>query len=854
MSEGKTDNSSYPAYDAEAIETKWQRVWEDEGLYKTDEDPAKPKRYVLEMFPYPSGDLHMGHARNYTIGDAMARQARMRGFDVLHPMGFDAFGLPAENAAIKHHTQASRWTHQNIAQTVKTMRRMGFSYDYDRMFNTCDPEYYRWGQWMFIKMWERGLAYRATSPVNWCPTCQTVLANEQVVDDRCWRCGSIPEKRELSQWYLRITDYAQELLDDLDRLDGWPENVKAQQRNWIGRSEGAEIDFALAAEDGVTPTDRKVTVFTTRADTLFGVSFMLLPPESALAAELVAGTQCEVAFKELRAATEKVSSVERQGSEREKHGVPTGRYVINPVNGRPVPIWVADYVLMDYGTGAVMGVPCGDQRDFDFAKKYGLEIAPIICEKDDPLYAELRDERELRIRSVDWDRAMVAEGYLVQSGEFTGLKGGKHSEAVDAVVKWLGEHGCGRETVQFRLRDWLISRQRYWGNPIPMVHCDDCGDVPVPEEDLPVLLPDNLDLGAGETLAEYAPFYETTCPRCGRPARRVTDTMDTFTCSSWYYLRYADPHNDDLPFSREAARRWMPVDNYIGGIEHAILHLLYSRFWTKVMRDLGMLDVDEPFTNLLCQGMVKDEHGDTMSKSKGNVVPPSSVIEPYGADTMRLAILFIAPPEKDFDWDPEAVAGANRFIKRAWRVVWTLARSADRGVVLDAAALGPQARELNRVLHEMGLRCTSDFDRGQFNTAISAVMELVNAASKYANEVSAERRDGALCRRVAHDIVAMLAPICPHWAEELHHEALGLAGSVYNEPWPSFDAEQAKSDTIEIAVQVKGKVRARIQVAADSSKDELEAAAREAVSSQIEGKDVRKVIVVPGRLVNIVAV
>ena len=854
MSEGKTDNSSYPAYDAEAIETKWQRVWEDEGLYKTDEDPAKPKRYVLEMFPYPSGDLHMGHARNYTIGDAMARQARMRGFDVLHPMGFDAFGLPAENAAIKHHTQASRWTHQNIAQTVKTMRRMGFSYDYDRMFNTCDPEYYRWGQWMFIKMWERGLAYRATSPVNWCPTCQTVLANEQVVDDRCWRCGSVPEKRELSQWYLRITDYAQELLDDLDRLDGWPENVKAQQRNWIGRSEGAEIDFALAAEDGVTPTDRKVTVFTTRADTLFGVSFMLLPPESALAAELVAGTQCEVAFKELRAATEKVSSVERQGSEREKHGVPTGRYVINPVNGRPVPIWVADYVLMDYGTGAVMGVPCGDQRDFDFAKKYGLEIAPIICEKDDPLYAELRDERELRIRSVDWDRAMVAEGYLVQSGEFTGLKGGKHSEAVDAVVKWLGEHGCGRETVQFRLRDWLISRQRYWGNPIPMIHCDDCGDVPVPEEDLPVLLPDDLDLGAGETLAEYAPFYETTCPRCGRPARRVTDTMDTFTCSSWYYLRYADPHNDDLPFSREAARRWMPVDNYIGGIEHAILHLLYSRFWTKVMRDLGMLDVDEPFTNLLCQGMVKDEHGDTMSKSKGNVVPPSSVIEPYGADTMRLAILFIAPPEKDFDWDPEAVAGANRFIKRAWRVVWTLARSADRGVVLDAAALGPQARELNRVLHEMGLRCTSDFDRGQFNTAISAVMELVNAASKYANEVSAERRDGALCWRVAHDIVAMLAPICPHWAEELHHEALGLAGSVYNEPWPSFDAEQAKSDTIEIAVQVKGKVRARIRVAADSSKDELEAAAREAVSSQIEGKDVRKVIVVPGRLVNIVAV
>ena len=534
-----TDKSTFevPAYDAEAIETKWQKTWADEELYKTDEDPSKPKKYVLEMFPYPSGDLHMGHARNYTIGDAMARQARMRGYDVLHPMGFDAFGLPAENAAIKHNTQASVWTHKNIAQAVKTMKRMGFSYDYDRTFNTCDPEYYKWGQWMFLKMWEKGLAYRSTSPVNWCPSCNTVLANEQVVEGRCWRCGSVPEKRELSQWYLKITDYAQELLDDLDKLTGWPENVKAQQRNWIGRSEGAEIDFALAAEDGVTPTDRKITVFTTRADTLFGVSFFLLPPESPLAAELVAGTEHEQAFMELKAAAEKVSSVDRQGSEREKHGVFTGRYVINPINGRPAPIWVADYVLMDYGTGAVMGVPCGDQRDFDFAKKYGLEIAPIICEKDDPLYEQLKDEKELKVTSVDWDHAMEAEGYLVQSGEFTGLKGGKHSEAVEAIIKWLGERGLGREKVQFRLRDWLISRQRYWGNPIPMIHCDCCGDVPVPYDQLPVTLPDNLDLGAGETLAEYAPFYETTCPKCGKPAKRITDTMDTFTCSSWYYLR-----------------------------------------------------------------------------------------------------------------------------------------------------------------------------------------------------------------------------------------------------------------------------------------------------------------------------
>ena len=842
-----------PAYDAQAIETKWQKTWEDEELYKTDEDPSKPKKYVLEMFPYPSGDLHMGHARNYTIGDAMARQARMRGYDVLHPMGFDAFGLPAENAAIKHHTQAAKWTYQNIAQAVKTMKRMGFSYDYDRMFNTCDPEYYKWGQWMFIEMWKRGLAYRATSPVNWCPTCKTVLANEQVVEGRCWRCGSIPEKRELSQWYLKITDYAQELLDDLDKLTGWPENVKAQQRNWIGRSEGAEIDFKLAAEDGVTPTDRTISVFTTRADTIFGVSFMVLPPESDLAAELVAGTQYEADYLRLKEATEKVSSVDRQGSAREKHGVFTGRYVINPVTGKPAPLWVADYVLLDYGTGAVMGVPCGDQRDFDFARKYGLPIPPIICQKEDPLYDELKDERELRVTNVDWDQAMAAEGYLVQSGQFTGMKGGKHSEAVDAIVAWLEEHGCGRTKVQFRLRDWLISRQRYWGNPIPMVHCDCCGDVPVPEDQLPVRLPDNLDLGAGETLAECPEFYETTCPKCGKPAKRITDTMDTFTCSSWYYLRYTDPHNDKAPFSKEAVDRWMPVDNYIGGIEHAILHLLYSRFWTKVLRDMGMVDVDEPFTNLLCQGMVKDEHGDTMSKSKGNVVPPSSVIDPYGADTMRLAILFVAPPEKDFDWDPEAVAGANRFIKRAWRVVWLLSHGAKRGEV-DPATLSGADAELNRALHELGIKCTNDFDRGQFNTAISASMELVNAASKYVNGVTEDKRDAALAWRVAHDIVTMLAPICPHWAEELFHEALGLTGSVYNEPWPKFDAEQAKSDMIEIAVQIKGKVRARIQVAADASKEELEAAAREAVAEQIAGKTVKKVVVVPGRLVNIVAI
>ena len=848
-----SDTGDFPAYDAEAIETKWQRVWEEQNLYKTEEDSSRPKKYVLEMFPYPSGDLHMGHARNYTIGDAMARQARMRGFDVLHPMGFDAFGLPAENAAIKHNTQPSVWTHKNIDQAVKTMFRMGFAYDKDRMFNTCDPEYYKWGQWIFLNMLEKGLVYRATSPDNWRPNDKTVLANEQVVNGKCWRCGAVPEKRELSQWYLRITDYAQELLDDLDQLEGWPERVRAMQANWIGRSEGAEIDFTLADTDGVTPTDTKMTVFTTRADTIYGCTFMLLPPESKLAAELVEDSEYKAAFDALHEEAVKVSSIDRQGTDREKHGVFTGRYAINPVTGQTVPIWVADYVLLDYGTGAVMGVPSGDKRDFDFAKKYDLPIVPIICEEGTDIYEELKGVSEYKVTSVDWDGPMDTVGILVQSGPFTGLRGGKHSEAEEAVVAYLTEHNVGRRTVQFRLRDWLISRQRYWGNPIPMIHCDCCGDVPVPYDQLPVTLPDNLDLAAGDTLAECNEFVETTCPQCGKPAKRITDTMDTFTCSSWYYLRYCDPHNTELPFSKESVDRWMPVDNYIGGIEHAILHLLYSRFFTKVLRDLGMIAIDEPFKNLMTQGMVKDEHGDTMSKSKGNVVPPSSVIEPYGADTMRLAILFVAPPEKDFDWDEKVVAGANRFIKRAWRVVWELSRTADASAVLDHTTLDAKSLELNRVLNAMGIRCTTEFDKGQFNTAISAVMELVNAASAYINEVPAESRDASLCYKVANDVVAMLAPIIPHWAEELSHKALGKDTPVYHQPWPEFDPEQAKSNTVEIAVQLKGKVRARIEVPADASEEELTAAATEAIADQLEGKEIRKVIVVKGRLVNIVA-
>lgn len=843
-----------PAYDAQTIEEKWVKSWEEQNLFAVDTDSTKPKKYVLEMFPYPSGDLHMGHARNYTIGDAMARQARMRGYDVLHPIGFDAFGLPAENAAIKHNTQAAAWTYKNMDQALATMKRMGFSYDMDRLVKTCSPDYYRWGQWIFEKLWERGLVYRKKNPVNWCPKCETVLANEQVTEGRCWRCDSEVEKRDLEQWYIKITEYAQELLDDLEKLPGWPERVKQMQANWIGRSEGAEVDFTLCDVDGnpIEGDEGKITVFTTRADTLFGNTFFLLAPEYKGLMDLVEGTEYEAGVREVVEGAKHISAVERAQGTLEKHGAFTGRYVINPVSSAKVPVWVADYVISDYGTGAVMAVPCGDARDFDFAKKYDLPIVPIILSEDDPLYEDLKDEQGTRVTSVDWDEALTCEGKLVQSGKYTGMTGGKHSEGEAAIVADLEAAGTGKRSVQYRLRDWLISRQRYWGNPIPAIHCEHCGIVPVPADQLPVMLPENLDLTAGETLAECRDFYETTCPVCGAPARRETDTMDTFTCSSWYYLRYTDPHNTELPFSREAANRFMPVDNYIGGIEHAILHLLYSRFFTKALRDMGLLDVDEPFTNLLCQGMVKDENGDTMSKSKGNVVPPSSVIEPFGADTMRLAILFIAPPEKDFDWDPKAVEGANRFIKRAWRIVWQLAETAGDAASLDKGALSKPALELYRERHRTLAKCTEDFDRGQFNTAISAMMELVNAASAYINAVPAAERDAALTALVACDIVSVLAPICPFACEELWHAALGREGSVYTAPWPEFDAAEAAADEVEIAVQVLGKMRARVMVPAGADAAAMQTAAEAAVAKHIEGKTVVKAICVPGKLVNLV--
>ncbi len=852
-------------YNPHEIEPRWQKLWEEARAYKVTEDSSKPKKYVLEMFPYPSGDIHMGHVRNYTIGDVAARYYKMCGFDVLHPMGWDAFGLPAENAAIKHNSHPATWTYANIETQKASFKRMGFSYDWDRTVVACDPEYYRWGQWIFLQFWKRGLVERRNSPVNWCPNCETVLANEQVTEGECWRCHGAVEKRDLTQWYFKITDYAQELLDDLDQLDGWPERVKQMQANWIGRSEGAEVDFVLCDKEGNAPQnpteDDVITVFTTRPDTLFGCSFFLLAPESPLVAKLVEGSEYEEAVNALVESAAKVSAVERAQGDHEKHGAFTGRYMINPVNGDKVPVWVADYIVSDYGTGAVMAVPCGDQRDFEFARKYDLPIIPIILGEDDPLFSELNGVQERKIISVDWDAAYADEGILVQSGKYTGLVGGKHSPAVDAIIADLEAKGCGRKTVQFRLRDWLISRQRYWGNPIPAIHCDECGLVPVPEEDLPVMLPEDIDLAAGETLATHEGFSQTTCPKCGKPAHRETDTMDTFTCSSWYYLRYTDPRNTKAPFSSEKANRWMPVDQYIGGIEHAILHLLYSRFFTKVLRDMGMVNFDEPFENLLCQGMVKDEHGETMSKSKGNVIAPEDMIAEYGADAVRAYILFMAPPDKDLLWDEGGLAGIYKFMNRAWRVLNDLAACAGEETLFAEGASDQDAQKAAKLLHRERHRVVGkvidDFGRNNFNTAIAAVMELVNAAADYlrkndANSRMSDDQAKALDIDVAETIVKLLAPIVPHWSEELWTSVLGHSTSIHEEAWPEFDPKEAEADEVELAVQINGKVKARITVAASADEAEISDAALVAVSQATEGKNIVKVIVIPQRLVNIV--
>ncbi len=853
-------------YNPHEIEPRLQEAWAAADAYKVSDDGDRPKKYVLEMFPYPSGDIHMGHVSNYTYGDVIARYSTMRGFDVLHPMGWDAFGLPAENAAIKRNSHPAKWTYENIATQQASFQRMGFSYDWDRKVVACDPEYYRWGQWLFLKFWERGLVERKNSPVNWCPDCKTVLANEQVEEGTCWRCHSEVEKRDLTQWYFKITDYAQQLLDDLDQLDGWPERVKQQQANWIGRSEGAEVDFRVvpiadSASSAECQNDETITVFTTRADTLFGCSFFLLAPEYPGLEEFVAGAGHEAEVHELVEAAKKVSAVERAQGDREKHGVFTGRYVVNPVNGEQVPVWVADYVVADYGTGAVMAVPCGDQRDFEFARKYDLPIPPIILQDDDPLFERLNGQKDRVVTSVDWEAAMDAEGTLVQSGDYTGMQGGKHSEGEAAIVAALESAGAGRRKVEFRLRDWLISRQRYWGNPIPAIHCDHCGVVPVPEDQLPVLLPEDINLAAGETLATHEKFAACTCPKCGSPARRETDTMDTFTCSSWYYMRYTDPRNDSAPFASEKANTWLPVDQYIGGIEHAILHLLYSRFFTKVCRDMGLLDFDEPFTNLLCQGMVLDEKGDVMSKSKGNVVSPEDKIDEFGADVVRAYMLFLGPPEKEKLWNDKGLEGINKFLNRTWRVVHDLVGKAGDNTLFDptADALNAhgKAMEMKRERHRVVGKVTADFDRYSFNTALAAIMELVNATSDFLRLREAEHRincetGGPLCRDVAETIVKLLAPIAPHWAEELWQSALDHDDSVHKQPWPDFDPELAKADEVELAVQINGKVRAKITVAADAAEDDIRSAALAAAADHTAGKEVVKAIVIPSRLVNIV--
>lgn len=848
-------------YNPHEIEPRWQKVWAETGAHKATEDTSKPKRYVLEMFPYPSGDIHMGHVRNYTIGDVTARYYAMRGYDVLHPMGWDAFGLPAENAAIKHNSHPAKWTYANIETQKASFKRMGFSYDWDRTVVACDPEYYRWGQWIFLQMYKRGLVERRNSPVNWCPNCKTVLANEQVTEGECWRCHGAVEKRDLTQWYYKITDYAQELLDDLDQLEGWPEPVKQMQANWIGRSEGAEVDFELIPAEG-KDDGQTITVFTTRPDTLFGCSFFLLAPESPLVHDLVCGTEYEAEVMALVEGAAKVSAVERAQGDREKHGAFTGRYVINPVNGEKVPVWVADYIVADYGTGAVMAVPCGDQRDFEFARKYDLPIIPIILGEDDPLYPELNGVQERKVTTVDWEKSYEAEGVLVQSGKYTGMVGGKHSPAVDAIIGDLEAQGKGKKSVQFRLRDWLISRQRYWGNPIPIVYCDDCGIVPVPEDQLPVTLPKDIDLAAGETLATHEQFAQCTCPKCGKPARRETDTMDTFTCSSWYYMRYTDPHNTELPFSPDRVNRWMPVDQYIGGIEHAILHLLYSRFFTKVLRDMGMLNFDEPFTNLLCQGMVLDENGEVMSKSKGNVISPEDMIAGYGADAVRAYILFMAPPDKELQWNEDGLAGMYKFLNRAWRMVNDLAGKAGEETSFQAGAKAEEAKkahdELLRERHRVVGKVIDDFARNNFNTAIAAIMELVNATGDYLRKNSAEDRAAnaelvAFDKEIAEVIVKLLAPMAPHWAEELWQDVLDNETSVHKEAWPEFDPNAAKTSEVELAVQVNGKVKAKITVASDAAEDAIRETALEAIADATAGKDIKKVIVIPGRLVNVVA-
>ena len=838
-------------FDAQVIERKWFDRWAaDESQYQAESDHSKPKYYVLEMLPYPSGVLHMGHVRNYAIGDVLARYMWMNGYNVLHPMGWDSFGLPAENAAIKNNTPPRQWTLTNIASMKKQFKRLGFAYDWKREVTTCFPDYYRWNQWFFLKMYERGLVYRKNSRVNWCPDCATVLANEQVVGGFCWRHETtLVTQKELEQWFMRTTNYSDELLRDLDKLKDWPEKVRTMQRNWIGRSEGALVDSKL--EGPVGPAGATITIFTTRIDTIYGATSMQLAPQHPLVRDM---TSVDSALK---AKVEQLVAEQRSAREAgdigaiEKHGVPTGRFALNPFNGERVPVWVSNYVLMDYGTGAIMSVPAHDDRDHEFAKKYGLEIRQVI----EPLgEAERSSDAAVNVQDVPFS---THNGVLVNSGPFTGLS---CDDAIVRMTAYAEANGFGKPTVTYRLKDWGISRQRYWGTPIPMIYCEKDGIVPVPEKDLPVILPDNIDVSqtAGSPLSHVPEFMNVTCPKCGGAARRETDTMDTFVDSSWYFYRYTDAHNDKAPFDSAIASYWFPIDQYIGGVEHAILHLIYSRFWTKVMRDMGMVKNDEPIQRLFTQGMVIKD-GAKMSKSLGNIVSPDDMVARYGADAARTYSLFAAPPDRDLDWQETGIEGVQRFLGRVYRYVMRNAQPQHPNwrnpVPTD---LSPEARALQRKLHQTIKRITDDFQgRWHFNTCIAAIMELLNAM--YAAEEKGDDKAAAIKVPVAfladaqRSLVLLLAPFAPYLAHELW-ETLGQKSSLLRAPWPKYDAALAKEDEVELAIQINGKVRSRIVVPVDSQEDHVKelALADEKVKAAIAGKRIVRIRVIPGRLVNIV--
>ena len=826
-------------YDHTQIETKWQSHWLQQPPAQVDAADRAGKYYCLVMFPYPSGRIHMGHVRNYTIGDVIARYQRLRGRTVLHPMGWDAFGMPAENAAIEQGVHPASWTMHNISYMKQQLQRLGFSYDWKREITTCRPDYYHWTQWFFLKMYERGLAYRKRSSVNWCPKCRTVLANEQVADGQCWRCDTIVVQKELEQWFLRITAYAEELLAGCERLTGWPERVLTMQRNWIGKSEGAEVDFPLQDGPGA------IKIFTTRPDTLHGATFMSLAPEHPLVEPLI---RDRPQAADVRAFVQRASRLDRAArlmGNFEKEGVFTGAHAINPLTRQPIPIWVANFVLMDYGTGAIMAVPAHDQRDFEFAKKYGLPVRVVIQNPDRSLRAESMTE------------AYVDEtGWMVDSEAATGLP---QTEGKARIIEQIVARGLGRRTINYRLRDWGISRQRYWGTPIPILYCDACGIVPVPETQLPVLLPRDVPFTGtgGSPLAESPSFLNTTCPRCQGPARRETDTMDTFIDSSWYFLRYTAPRETEQPFRRDMADYWMPVDQYIGGIEHAVLHLLYARFFTKVVRDLGLTAADEPFANLLTQGMVIKD-GAKMSKSKGNVVDPNALIEQYGADTARLFSLFAAPPEKDLEWDDQAVEGASRFLNRVWRLI---VDGADRvKAARKLPPFGPQhasarAQALRRATHQTMHRVSSDLARQfQFNTAIAALMEFYNTLAQWdAAKSEGDAGELAAYAEALETLLILLSPFAPHLAEELWQQ-LGHATSIFAERWPEADPHWLKEELVTIVLQINGKLRSQLQVPPELDEEEIQARALADPKLQpwIQGKTIRKRIYVPGRLLNLV--